>query len=261
MIEEAVEIGRAVLLRVFTLTCLSLFTFSAHSAEVGFDAKVFALDNGKKDPLFTYQQIVESNDGARVRINTFKDKDGQTVVIETSEFAKVGEIEKLRFYKISQRQLSAEATITVKDGKALFTYTRDGKTKTSSETIGEDFVVGPSMMLHLHRNWEQVKRGNKVKVRLGVADRAETVGFEFYKDREETLDGKNVFVLKMKPSSFLIAALVKPIYLFVTPDGETLLEVRGRTQLKQKVGSSWKDLDAITVYEYPTATQPAGNSK
>ena len=55
---------------------------------------------------------------------------------------------------------------------------------------------------------------------------------------------------KMSASSFLIAALINPLYFTFTDDGSKLLNFEGRTLLKQKVDGAWRDLDARTVYKY-----------
>ncbi|MFN7728679.1 MAG: hypothetical protein ACK5P7_05955 [Bdellovibrio sp.] len=70
------------------------------------------------------------------------------------------------------------------------------------------------------------------------------------KTGEEDVSGQKALVLRMKPSSFIIAALVKPIIFKYASDGSRLLEMNGRVAPKQKSGDSFKDLDAEVVYFY-----------
>ncbi len=103
-----------------------------------------------------------------------------------------------------------------------------------------------------------------MKRRLAVVDRLETVGFEFFKEKDTELDGKKAVVVKMKPSSFIIAAIVKPLHFYFTTDGATLLQIDGRTTVKKNVNGAYKDLDAITVYTKGVSTAvptSGGNSK
>jgi len=231
---------------------------SAKAAEIGFTAKIFE-DSKKEKLLFTYKQEIETKEDGRILTNTFYDNsDGSIAAIETIEFAKAGNDEVLRRYNMKQKQLNAEGTIELKDGKAHFTYTKDGKTKTATEKAAENFVVGSSALPYLRKHWDKIAKGEKVQVRLGVVDRLETVGFEFFRDRETEINGQKVYVLKMKPSSFIIAAIVNPLYWYVTADGQRLLEINGRSQVKRKVNGAWKDFDAVTVYDYGPA---GGNSK
>jgi hypothetical protein len=234
--------------------------YARAATDPSFLAKIYDQDSNKQKLLFTYQHVSEQKADSRVVTNTYKDNDGKVAAIETVEFTKEGDREKVRNYKMSQKQLGTEGAVEIKDSHAHFSFSKNGSTKTAEETVSEDFVVGPSVIAFLQRNWEKIVKGEQVKVRFAVLDRRETVGFEYFKDREVMLGQQKAFVIKMKPSSFLIAALVKPLYFFMTPDGQTLLELHGRTQVKQNIDGSFHDLDGVTVYDYSPAA-PAGNSK
>lgn len=229
---------------------------AAHAGDADFTAKVFDLKD-KKKLMFTYKQNTEVNGDRHIAHRPYFDLSGTLVAEETVETVKNGEQEKLVSYKLSQKQIGAEGLIELKGPKAVFSYSKDGSTKTAEESVGDDFVIGPTITPFLQRHWSAILKGEKIKARWGVPDRRETVGFEYFKDREETIDGKKAIVVKMKPSSFLIAALVNPLYFFMTADGSRLLEVHGRTQLKVKEDGSLKDFDGITSYDY----SPAGNAK
>jgi hypothetical protein len=54
----------------------------------------------------------------------------------------------------------------------------------------------------------------------------------------------------MKPTSFIIAGIVDPLIFSIERDTVKLLELKGRTLPKKKVGNKWKDLDAEIVYSY-----------
>ena len=71
------------------------------------------------------------------------------------------------------------------------------------------------------------------------------------KDSEATRDGKPVVRFKMEPTSVIIAQLVDPIFFVVEKQGaHRVLEYDGRTTPLIKSGNKWKDLDAVTVYEW-----------
>jgi hypothetical protein len=59
-----------------------------------------------------------------------------------------------------------------------------------------------------------------------------------------------VIVAKMKPTSMIIAALVKPLYFYFDKASGKMVEFRGRVLPKLKDGDKFKDLDAETVYSY-----------
>jgi hypothetical protein len=225
-----------------------------------FTAKVFDQESKKQKLLFTYKHESEQKGDVRIVTNTYNDKDGVLAALETIEFVGPAADEKIRSYHMSQKQLGAEGDVKVEDGKVKFAYTKGGSTKTGEEKLTDDFVVGPSVTAFLQKHWGEIASGGKVKTRFAVADRMETVGFDFFKDHEETIDGVKTFAVKMKPSSFLISALVKPLFFFYSPDGKQLYEVHGRTQVKQKVDGSYHDLDAVTTYEYAAVSATGGGA-
>ena len=103
----------------------------------------------------------------------------------------------------------------------------------------------------LASHWNDLIQGKEVKCRYVAAARAETVGFKFTKHTEATVRGTPAVVIKMSPSSFVIAALVEPLYFTMEKGGEhRVLQYDGRTTPKLKDGNKWKDLDAVTVFDW-----------
>jgi hypothetical protein len=128
------------------------------------------------------------------------------------------------------------------DGKIVFTK----GDKVETEKLDSSWAVGPTIVPMLARRWDEVMRGDRLKIRLASWERQETIGFELFKDRVEN---GHVFV-KMKPSNFLISALVNPIYFEMPADGKSLFSSLGRVVPKRLEGSKLKDLDAEVVYEF-----------
>lgn len=156
----------------------------------------------------------------------------------------------LRLLRLQQSQLGSDGTIEVKDGNVNFSYTIDGKTKTDHEKLKPNFIVGPTLVGYLQKHWDEIKKGDKVETRFGVVDRRETVGFQFFKDGDTEVKGKKAIFVTMKPTSFFIAKIVKPLKFTFTADGQYLLELEGRTNFKSGSPGSWKDVDALTVYQH-----------
>lgn len=240
----------------FAVTLVTLaagaLPLKAHATEAEkstYGAKI--LDSSdRKTVLFTYKHEAVPKDEGTLVTNTFTSPDGKVAAVETAEFVKDASGPRLRLYKMDQKQVGAVGQVEVKDGVAHFSYSKDGATKTSSEKVGDDFIAGPSLVGHLQARWAKLMKGDTVKTRFVVLDRRETVGFQFYKEKETEVNGQKAVVIKMKPSSFLIAALVDPLHFYFTPDGQRLLQMQGRVQVKKNEGGKWKDLDALTVYEY-----------
>jgi hypothetical protein len=103
-------------------------------------------------------------------------------------------------------------------------------------------------------HWDALLRGDKVKCRYIVLPRKETVGFTFFKDSESTWRGHRVLLVKMQPSSTIIAALIDPLMFTIEmAPPHRVFQYAGRTTPKIQAGSKWKDLDAVTVFDWDSA--------
>jgi hypothetical protein len=156
---------------------------------------------------------------------------------------------------MDDHQLNAKgsAKIVRDSGKAkiVFEYTKDGKRKTASETFHNDTVNNDMIYPFLAAHWTELMNGDAVKCRYIVLSRTETIGFEFVKQRETTARGMPVVIVKMAPSSMLIAAVVDPLIFTIEKNGQhRVLDYDGRTTPKIKQGDKFKDLDALTVFDW-----------
>ncbi|NDG84818.1 MAG: hypothetical protein EBX52_07255 [Proteobacteria bacterium] len=71
------------------------------------------------------------------------------------------------------------------------------------------------------------------------------------KIRNETaVDGSRVMVLEMAPVSFIVKALVDPMYFYVKPGKGELFAFEGRSALRRKQGDQYKEMKVRTAYEY-----------
>lgn len=229
----------------------SFVTFIAATAIVSvaganYNAVVYEQGSNKQKELFKQSVEIKTVDGKDQIKSVYTDTAGnvaieQNVVLEGSKVIRD---------EVQQKQTNEVGIIEVRDGKIHFTKTSGGKTKTDDEKLGSTFVVSASFQRFVKDNWADVSGGKTVAFRYGVWDRMETVGFEITKMGTETVGGEEAVVLKMKPSSFVIAAIVKPITFKFKADGSRLLEMNGRAAPKMKDGNKFKDLDAEIVYTY-----------
>ena len=99
----------------------------------------------------------------------------------------------------------------------------------------------------MKKNWDKLKAGEKLKVRLAVPDRRESLGFDLFKDKSSS---EAQTIIKMKASNFVISAVVDPLYFTFRPDGSQMTEMKGRTQPKKEHDGQLTDLDAHTIYKF-----------
>lgn len=223
---------------------LALTSFGAPSVTPAIRAKIF--DKDGKELLFNYEQFRDEQGNKISLRNVFTGADGKEAVIEKAQLTD----RKVSAYELDQKQLGAQGKIEVRDGRVFFSYTEGGKTKTGDEKLKDNFVVGPSLVTYAQDHWTQIKSGEAIDIRLAVLDRRETVGFTLKKISDTTFEGQKAIAVRMKPTSFVIAALVSPLQFTFAEDGSRLLEIRGRAVPKRMVDGKFKDLDARTLYVY-----------
>jgi hypothetical protein len=230
---------------------------TAHAAKQTLSvAKIYDLNDRSKH-LYNFKNEFEVTADTKRMISTYTDLDGKLLVQETTILKVMAGKEALVSYDLDHKQMGATGRIEVRDGQAHFTYTKGGETKTASEKVGDDFIVSTMIVGFLNRNWEKIKQGEALKVRLGVVDRRETVGFSYVKMAES---GDFVKV-KMRPSSMIISALVNPLIWTMSPDGSHLKELEGRAQVKTAEGNKFKDFDGYTVYSQVAPSNETGRVK
>jgi hypothetical protein len=85
-------------------------------------------------------------------------------------------------------------------------------------------------------------------VRLGVPYARRSIGFELVRNADREAAGERLVVIRMTPTSFLIRAIVSPIELAFTADGEAVREIAGRAPALVPVGDDWERTEADGVY-------------
>jgi hypothetical protein len=188
-------------------------------------------------------------DGGLTEVKSiFTDTQGKQVFLENS-ILRGSEVVKT---EIEEKQTGEKATIEVVDDQVIFTKVdAKGKTEIEKEKIKGKLVIPAVFNAYVKENWEALAKGDTLEFRFGVWARKETVGFKMFKISEQDDKGQKTFTLKMKPSSFIIAAIVKPLEFTYSNKGEKLISYKGRVAPKKDDGKgNFKDFDAEVVYAY-----------
>ncbi|HWV98737.1 MAG TPA: hypothetical protein VNZ64_03490 [Candidatus Acidoferrum sp.] len=139
--------------------------------------------------------------------------------------------------------------------RIYFEYTvgLGGKSRKSSdsEVLENDTLIDDMIPAFIVSHWETLDKGSPAKFRYIVLSRKETVGFKLTKEAETTWQGQPVVRIKMEPTSFIIARLVDPLFFVVEANGKhRILQYIGRTTPLIKNGDKWKELDAVSVFDW-----------
>jgi hypothetical protein len=139
--------------------------------------------------------------------------------------------------------------------RVYFEYTTgqgSAATKSSaSESLQNDTLVDDMIPAFMVSHWDALEKGQAARFRYIALSRKETIGFELVKDGETNRGGKPMVRIKMEPTSIIIARLVDPLFFIVEKNGaHRVIEYIGRTTPLIKSGNKWKDLDAVTVFDW-----------
>lgn len=137
-------------------------------------------------------------------------------------------------------------------GKIEFNYSvSNGRLEHATEALPPDTLNGDMVGPFIADHWEDLVNEREVNSRQLVIPRLETVGFTFVKQTETIWRGKPVVIIRMKPSSWLIGLIVDPLLFTVEKNGQhRVLQYTGRTTPKIKSKAGWKDLDAVTIFDW-----------
>lgn len=224
------------------LLLASQLVFAATEATVPDVLKGTIVDKGERRPLYNYiRTAIRENEKTTVKREYFTTS-GDLAASEKVVY-QGGKVIRM---ELEHRQTGETGFFEIQDQKVHFQYSKGSKTKSDDEKLEGNFVSSDEIVPFLQRNWEALEKGETLSIRFPVITRAETVGFKFFKETER----EGNMIIKMKPTSFVIAALVDPLFFKMKKEApHRLLEVDGRVTPKKKVGDDWKDLDAILVIE------------
>jgi hypothetical protein len=219
---------------------------------------VYEAGSGTNRVLFHFRRSVERSNSLVLVTREFTSLDGKPVARERMVYKG----NRLLTFELEELQIDGKASVNVRRsspdreaGDIAFSYVTGVGTKArkkeGAESLRPDTLVNDMIAPFIATHWQDLMAGKTVKFRYIAAARAETVGFEFEKVAESTRDGQPVVSIKMSPSSYLIAALVDPLYFAVEQRSpHRVLEYSGRTVPKLQSGGKWRDLDALTLFHW-----------
>jgi hypothetical protein len=213
---------------------------------------IYAKNSNRKTPLFKFQRVATRNGSNLIVTREYLSPDGKPAVRERIEY----QGNDLVSFRLEELQINAKGSAHLqrmsRKPTVMFEYTPPkGRTGTETETLQKETLIDDMIGPFLTANRAQLLNGGKVKCRYIVVPRKETVGFTFVKESESTRNGKPVLVVKMEPTSPIIAALVDPIFFTLEKESpHRILEYVGRTSPKLRDENKWKDLDAVTVFDW-----------
>jgi hypothetical protein len=214
--------------------------------ETVYFGSVFPLDKPGKEPLYVYERRVGSEHGQPVAAHITRDASGATILADSATHAPDY---RLIDYTLHTNQLGQSGSIHVGRDEVSFRLDEGGRQRTRSEKASAPVVVGPTLVGYIFRNLDQLRAGQVLPVRFAVLDRLETIGFQL--DAVPAPTGQTR--IRMRASSFLLAALIDPVTFTFESDTGKLVRLEGRVPSKIRCGDRLRDLDARVEYRFVAA--------
>ena len=179
--------------------------------------------------------VTEENEILRVRVNHWENEEGVQNVVQY--FSKSGRLVLEEFGQFSKKPLCFQklrVTDYIKGRKESFVYgekaclitfkrTSEARLKEKRLRIIENTIHGTMMNHYLKKHLNQLKEGKRVEFRLLVPSRLRTYKFYFILIGEKSLDNHECYVIKMKPSSIILKAMVPASFYTIQKNPPHLL--------------------------------------
>ena len=227
-------------IKILTLFILIIIQAVANEEKI-FIGEVFDINGQVKK--FTCQRHQSRQNHKMTDHNVCKDLRGKVLVVEKMQ--RNGD--ELVRYHIDQKQLKQKAWIELKNDKVIFNLLEVNSKKPQQKTIDrpKNFVVSMQIVPFIVEHWQVLAKGEKKKIRLGVWNRQKAVPFDLSRKKMD----KEVMIVKMSPSGFFARAIVDPIYFTMSVKDRTVVEYKGRTNLKEKKGNDYHDYKGLIRYK------------
>ena len=208
---------------------------------------------GKTDGpvLYTEKILHETLPSGNLSIkSTIKDMKGNIVFNESIITKGSHVISQSSDVQQTKRHLELE----VKDDHIYFRTRALGSEKTEEpkedvESLPPSFITGALSEVFAIEHFDELMAGSTVYTKMGIMEIRDSISFKFYKKEMSKINGREVMVVAMKPTSFFIALMLNNFYLYFDVKEKKLVHFVGRTPLWKEVNGKLKAWDAEMVFE------------
>jgi hypothetical protein len=154
-------------------------------------------------------------------------------------------------YQMVQYQTGDRARVEIRDQKVLMEYIRDGKTKSSTETYTKETNAPGALMAYMSGFLSQLQKGEKVPVRLAVAERGSVLAFNIQGLTQDCPLPHEGLCIHLSLNNFVLKKLIKPIYMSFqkSPEGYRPLSIQTPAIVHKRKGSAFQKFTARIDYE------------
>jgi hypothetical protein len=205
--------------------------------------ETFSQDTTSTMPLYRYERRVLSSSYGLTATHMTSDLAGRVIIAESAVVSPGYALERLEV--LNQQSGFAGSVRVSKDGHRLdYELDLNGAVSTASEVVSDPVVSGPSMFGFILKNWDALKAGTIIPVRMIVLKEKTTYGFDIKFAKQ--INARASFTIT--PSNFLIRMAVAPLRLVFDANTKSPIQYIGRVPPMESLAGKLKDLDARVEY-------------
>ena len=217
---------------------------------------IYATGSDHKKTLFTFQRTA-TRSGTTVHVERkYVGPDGsvaatESIVYESGRLASL-EMKEFQAGLWGNLQIKSDLKNPIRQ-KIVIDHgnIKDTKKSPTTDDLAKDTLIDDTIYPFILANWDELLKGTSVKFRFVSLEWEKTFGFKLAKSGESKVNGTPVVVIRMDPTSLLVAHVMDPLYFSVEKAGpHRMIEYIGRTTPRIRSGKSWKYLDADTVFDW-----------
>lgn len=209
----------------------------------------FAQSTPAGAPLYRYERRVLMTATGSSASHLTSDPSGRLIIAET---ARVSPNYTLERFEVVNQQAGFTGSVEVSNGGRHLVYELNdhGARSKTTEEVADPVVSGPSLFGFILQNWEPLKAGTTIPVRMLVMKDKTTYGFDVKFDKQS--NGHASFTVT--PSSFLIRLAIAPLRVVFDASTKNAIRYEGRVPPMENVSGKLKDLDARVEYTSVSST-------
>lgn len=203
----------------------------------------FAQQTTAGEPLYRYERRVLAMPAGLNVSHITSDPTGRVIIVESAIVSPQQEIQ--RFETANQQAGFVGFVQLSNNGRHLeYELNNNGKVTKAIEEVSDPVVSGPSMYGFILQNWNLLKEGDSLPVRMLVLKEKTTYGFNV--KFEKQVNGHVSFTVT--PSSFLVRIAVAPLRVVFDATTKAPVRYEGRVPPMENVAGKLKDLVARVEY-------------
>ncbi len=232
----------------YVIGVVMFFSTTAHAGIL--KGKIFDQEGDPSTVLFSFERTERTEGGKRIVEGKYFEVPGNTLALHEKLIYAQGATLFER-YEYERAISNESAVVEIRDGKIHFSYNDNGKKEDNKEKLEENTINRDEIVPFIKRNWDKLMKGEKLKSRFVLPDRAETIGFGLRKRENVTEKGIAAVRVVMFALSPFVAAVAGDTFLtFETAGEHRLLKVEGRTPVLKRVGKAFKTLNGRIEFLY-----------